>query len=88
MYDIFYVGTINGRLIVVILKGLEFFILWLFEFEVLIFGFFFISFEGNVICGLVSGDVFFVNSRGFIVWRVKINGLIFVGSCLFKVFCF
>ncbi|KAJ8449006.1 hypothetical protein Cgig2_004061 [Carnegiea gigantea] len=84
MHDTLYVGTTNGRLTAVSLEDSEIAALWLLELEAPIFGSLSLGCNGNVVCGLVSGDILSVDPTGSMVWRVKTDGPIFAGPCISK----
>ncbi|WOH14527.1 hypothetical protein DCAR_0934046 [Daucus carota subsp. sativus] len=78
-----YVAATSGFMTAISLKDNQFSKLWLQDLGAPVFGSLFIdSYNGNVICSLVSGDVVAMNANGSIIWKARTDGPIFAGPCV------
>ncbi|XP_030471399.2 putative acyl-activating enzyme 19 isoform X2 [Syzygium oleosum] len=81
-----YVGSTSGRVTALCIKAVPFYVLWLYEFEVPVFGSLSVcSPSGLVICCLVNGSVVALDTTGSIIWKRRTGGPIFAGASIASV---
>ncbi|KAF8032186.1 hypothetical protein BT93_D1187 [Corymbia citriodora subsp. variegata] len=86
VHDTLYVGSTSGRVTALCIKTVPFYVLWLCEFEVPVFGSLSMcSPSGLVICCLVDGSVVALDTTGSIIWKRRTGGPIFAGASIASV---
>ncbi|KAJ8565722.1 hypothetical protein K7X08_008298 [Anisodus acutangulus] len=83
VHEKLYVASTSGRVTALFVGALPFGQLWVREFGVPIFASLSVNPSSeNVICCMVDGSVFALDTEGSVVWKVSTTGPIFAGPCI------